>query len=94
MEQVGAFLGHRPTEVTFVLRQVFEKANATTFNSDHSRRRIDSENAIAELKEWASIRGRGDISLFYDQTTFEDAVACVLGLNNFRSMIALNSHDV
>mmetsp|Transcript_25606 Transcript_25606/g.37837 ORF Transcript_25606/g.37837 Transcript_25606/m.37837 type:complete len:430 (+) Transcript_25606:6471-7760(+) len=71
-----------------------EKANATTFNSDHSRRRIDSENAIAELKEWASIRGRGDISLFYDQTTFEDAVACVLGLNNFRSMIALNSHDV
>lgn len=63
-----------------------DRAAAGSFNNHHSGRRIDSENCIGELKEWAIVRGRDDVKLFDNQDYFEDAIKCVWGLINYRTM--------
>jgi hypothetical protein len=63
-----------------------QKRNAGHFNFSHSGRRIDVENMIGEIKEWAFVRGRTDIRLFDTKDKFEECIDCIWSLVNYRNM--------
>ena len=60
--------------------------NTLHFNHKHSGRRIDVENMIGEIKEWAFVRGRTDIRLFDTKEKFEECINCIWSLVNYRNI--------
>ena len=60
------------------LMSTIQQNSTGHFNHVHSSRRIDVENSIGEMKEWAFVRGRSDIKLHDGLDHFESGINCVV----------------